>query len=99
MLIDATPCFYVYLLRCKDNSLYCGQTLHLDRRVAHHNVGNAGAKYTRSRRPVRLVYYECHPTRRSALQREYAIKQLTKPAKERLVVSFHKSDFCLGHGV
>lgn len=75
---------YTYLLRCADGSLYCGWTNHLEERVKAHNEG-AGAKYTRSRRPVELVYYEVFATRQEAMRREYALKQLTHQEKERLV--------------
>jgi len=78
--------FYVYIVRCSDKSLYCGQTKDLERRVNEHNFDKIkSAKYTKSRRPVRLVYSEKFKTLSEALKREYAIKKLTKIKKEDLV--------------
>ena len=75
---------YVYLLRCADNSLYCGWTTDLEERVKAHNRGD-GAKYTRSRLPAVLVYHETFTDRHEALSREWHIKQLTKAKKEQLI--------------
>lgn len=72
--------FFVYLLRCSDGSLYCGWTTDLQKRLAVHNSG-LGAKYTRARRPVELVYFEEHPDKRLAMKREYEIKHLTRAEK------------------
>ncbi|MDG1751667.1 MAG: GIY-YIG nuclease family protein [Thalassotalea sp.] len=81
--------WYVYLLRCADNSLYTGVTTDIERRVQEHNHCNKkGAKYTRVRRPVALAYQESAIDRKTACQREYQLKQLTKPEKEQLVSSF-----------
>lgn len=77
--------YFVYLLRCEDNSLYCGITTDLTRRVREHNSGSKSAKYTRSRRPVSLVYYETVESHEKALKREFAIKKLSKLQKENLV--------------
>ena len=77
---------YVYLLRCADGSLYCGWTTDLHRRVSAHNSGQ-GAKYTRSRRPVTLVYYEEYTDRHEALSREWHIKRLSRQEKLRLTES------------
>lgn len=74
----------VYLALCGDDTLYCGITTDAERRVAEHNCGQ-GARYTRARTPVKLVYSECHADRASALKREYAIKQMTRQEKEDLV--------------
>ena len=76
--------WWVYLVRCADGSLYTGITLDVARRVAQHNAGRA-SKYTRSRRPVELVYRERQPDRGAALRREAAIKALTRRAKEALI--------------
>lgn len=81
---------YTYMVRCADHSLYTGWTVNLEKRVAAHNSGQ-GAKYTKSRRPVVLVYYEVFENRQDAMRREYAIKQLTKKEKERLVAYHHLS--------
>ncbi len=77
---------YTYLLQCADGSLYCGWTNHLQERVKAHNEGR-GAKYTRGRWPVKLVYFEEFATRQEAMRREYQIKKLTRQEKERLVKS------------
>jgi len=76
--------FYAYILRCSDGSLYTGYTNDLDKRLAAHNSGK-GAKYTRLRRPVTLVYFEEFDTRQKAQRREALIKQLTKREKEKLM--------------
>jgi len=80
------PRAFVYLLRCRDGSLYCGWSTDPSGRAATHNAGK-GAAYTRSRRPVRLVYCESLTDRSAALKREYAIKQLTRAEKLALVRS------------
>jgi putative endonuclease len=71
---------FVYLLRCRDGSLYCGWTDDLERRLATHNAGK-GARYTRSRKPVRLVWSEELADRSAALKREIAVKRLTRAQK------------------
>ena len=71
---------YVYLLRCADGTLYCGWTTDLEARLATHNSGK-GAKYTRSRRPVELVYSEAYEDRHDALSREWHIKRMTREEK------------------
>ena len=76
--------FCVYLLRCRDNSLYCGYTKNLDNRLEKHNKGTA-SKYTSRRRPVRLVYFEEQETISSAMKREIQIKKFSKKEKELLV--------------
>jgi putative endonuclease len=78
---------YFYILRCNDNSLYCGITNNLDLRVKKHNESKLGAKYTRSRLPVTLVYSEKYKTKSEALKREYEVKQWNKKEKEKLVTS------------
>ena len=80
---------YTYILKCADNTLYTGWTNHLEKRLADHNAGK-GAKYTKSRRPVELVYFETFPTKEDAMRREYAIKQLSRKEKEKLIVTFHQ---------
>lgn len=78
---------YTYMVKCRDGSLYTGYTTDVERRTKEHNLGR-GAKYTRSRRPVRLVYYEEYETKTEAMQREYALKQLTREEKLALVDGF-----------
>ena len=77
---------YTYILECSDKSLYTGWTTNLEKRLKAHNLGT-GARYTRSRRPVRLVYYEEFATRKEAMKREYAIKKLSRKEKEALILS------------
>jgi len=85
-LTNSAKPWYVYILRCKDNSLYTGVTVELERRVHEHNHCNIkGARYTRARRPVTLVYNETSTNRSSACQREHHIKTLTKKQKEALL--------------
>ena len=75
---------YVYLLRCADHTLYCGWTTDLTARVQAHNNGR-GAKYTRSRLPVELEYYEEYASRHDALSREWHIKRMTREEKNDLI--------------
>ena len=77
---------YAYILECADGTLYSGWTNDLKKRVAAHNAGQ-GAKYTRSRLPVRLRYYEEFAGKNEAMRREYALKQLTHAAKLALIES------------
>lgn len=76
--------WYVYMLRCCDNSLYTGYTNDVKRRERVHNTGK-GAKYTKSRLPVKLVYFELCEDKSQALKREWAIKHLSKVQKELLI--------------
>ena len=76
--------FYFYLARCSDNSLYSGSCKDIQQREDTHNSGK-GAKYTRARRPVQIVYYEEFPNRSEAAKREYEVKQWTKAKKENLL--------------
>lgn len=75
--------WYVYIVRCRDNSLYTGIALDVQQRIKKHNSGD-GAKYTRSRRPVKLVRKEKHATESRARKREAEIKGLTRIEKENL---------------
>ena len=75
---------YTYILRCNDNTLYTGWTNNLEKRLEAHNAGK-GAKYTKARLPVKLVYYEQFNTKEEAMRREYAIKQMSKKLKESLI--------------
>ncbi len=78
--------YYLYLLRCADNSLYCGQTNNLGKRVEEHNLGKSkGAKYTKTRRPVKLVYFEEHDDLSQVLKREAEIKRWSKVKKEAII--------------
>lgn len=87
-----TDSWYVYIVRCSDHSLYTGIATDVERRLGEHNSDNTlGAKYTRARRPVELVYQEKIGTRSEASKREYVIRKLSKNDKEALVSTFTKS--------
>lgn len=75
---------YCYMVECSDGTLYTGWTTDPQRRVAEHNAGR-GARYTKMRRPVELVYVEPQPDRSTALKRERAIKKLTRAKKKQLI--------------
>jgi len=76
--------YYCYLLHCNDGSYYCGWTTNLQRRLSMHNSGK-GAKYTRARLPVSLVFYETFQSRAEAMRREYAMKKLGHDQKKALI--------------
>ena len=80
---------YVYILRCRDDTFYCGWTTDLTERIVAHNSGK-GAKYTRSRRPVELVYYEEYDTKHEAMSREWHIKRMTREEKTELIAQQSK---------
>lgn len=83
---------YVYIVECKDGSYYTGWTTQLEKRIKTHNSGK-GAKYTRAKRPVKLIYYEEYSNKIEAMKREYEIKQFTRKQKEKLINhenKFHK---------
>ena len=82
---------FVYILECADGTYYTGWTTDLDRRIAVHNAGR-GSRYTRLRRPVKLIYWEEHPDRSSAQRRELAVKRLPRARKMALVADFHPID-------
>ncbi len=75
--------YYVYILECSDGTYYTGWTVNLEERINKHNQGQ-GAKYTRTRNPVKLKYFEEYDDKREAMKREYGIKQLTRSAKKEL---------------
>lgn len=76
--------YFVYLLECSDNSLYCGHTGNLEQRIKQHNAGTGG-RYTRARLPAKLVYSEKAFGRKKAMNREREIKQLSRKQKEGLI--------------
>ncbi len=85
-LIDISEKQYiVYLLRCADGSLYCGQTNNIHQRIKDHQSSSRSSKYVRSRLPFTLVYTEQYTSVTEALKREYQIKSLTKKQKEELI--------------
>lgn len=77
--------WYVYIVQCSDDSLYTGISTDIDRRILEHNNSKKGAKYTKTRRPVNLVYSEQHTDRSEASKREYYIKKLTRKDKLNLI--------------
>ena len=77
---------YTYIVECRDKSLYTGWTNNLDKRIQDHNLGK-GAKYTKSRKPVILKYYEMFETKEEAMKREYTIKRLSRKKKQDLIHS------------
>jgi putative endonuclease len=85
---NAASTWWVYFLRCNDNSLYAGVTTDITRRIAEHNNSKLGAKYTRARRPVTLAYLEEADNKSLACKREYQIRHLTKVKKEELVSKY-----------
>lgn len=75
---------FTYIVECSDHTLYTGWTNDLEKRMRAHNEGK-GAKYTKSRRPVRLVYFETFATKEEAMSREYKIKKMTRQEKMELM--------------
>ena len=85
--------WFVYMIRCSDDSLYTGMTKDVERRVAEHNKDDVlGARYTRTRRPMKLVYQEGLNTRSKAAKREGEIKRLRRKEKEVLISSLNNRD-------
>ena len=76
--------WFVYMLECADGTIYCGITVDLERRVDEHNSSPLGAKYTKARRPVKLIYSEQLETRSEASKREREFKKLTRKQKQEL---------------
>ncbi len=76
--------WYIYILECSDNTLYTGITTNLERRLDEHNTSAKWAKYTKARRPVKLIYSEESSSRSEATKREMEIKKLSKTEKEKL---------------
>jgi len=81
--------WYLYILRCKDDTLYTGITTDVEKRLEAHRSGK-GAKYTRGRAPLELVYRECCGSHSNALKREHQIKSLTRQEKQQLIESMEK---------
>ena len=81
--------YFVYMVKCADNTLYTGIATELERRIEEHNGSDKGAKYTRVRRPVSLVYSEEYPDRSSASKREYEIKKKMNRAEKLKLIESH----------
>lgn len=77
--------WHVYIIRCRDGTLYTGIANNLQNRIAKHNSEEGGARYTRSRRPVELVYSEQAPSRSEALKREYEVKKMPRAKKMKMI--------------
>ncbi len=80
-----SDCWYTYMVRCRDRTLYTGITKDLEKRLNDHNTGRNGARYTRSRRPVQLVYQEKFSSRSAAARREYQLKQMSRAEKQKIM--------------
>jgi len=84
---------YVYIVKCSDDTFYIGYARDVSKRINEHNTTNKGAKYTRGRRPVKLVFYDSFKTRSEALKYEHALKRKKRSEKEELVNNFDKLAF------
>nr|WP_258239191.1 GIY-YIG nuclease family protein [Arcobacter sp. CECT 8989] len=80
--------YFVYILECSDKSLYTGITTDVKKRLDEHNTSEKGAKYTKARRPVKLIYFEESQDRSSASKREYEIKKLSRSKKLQLIQGY-----------
>ena len=78
--------WYLYVVRCSDDTLYTGITTDLARRLNEHNTSKRGAKYTKARRPINLIYYELYQSRSNAQKAEHKFKKLTRKQKEKKIV-------------
>ena len=85
---EETNMNYTYIVQCADGTLYTGWTNCLARRMKAHNEGKAGAKYTRAKRPVKLMYYEGFTSKSEALKREATLKRLSRKQKIKLIEDF-----------
>ena len=82
-----TKIWYLYDARCSDGTLYTGITTDLARRLNEHNTSKRGAKYTKTRRPINLVYYELYQSRSNAQKAEHKFKKLTRKQKEKKIAT------------
>ncbi|MEA2070055.1 MAG: GIY-YIG nuclease family protein [Asgard group archaeon] len=80
--------YFVYMVKCSDDSIYTGYTKQLQKRIHQHNHTKKGARYTRYRRPVKLAYYEIYKKQKNAMRRELAIKSLSRDKKLKLIKHF-----------
>ena len=85
---EASEPWYLYILLCSNGTFYTGVTKDLKRRLAQHNAGSA-SKYTRTRRPVKIIYQEKYDSRAEALARECKIKAMSRKAKEKLIKTWN----------
>ena len=82
--------WYTYMVKCRDGTIYTGVTKDLTRRIREHNVSSRGAKYTKSRRPVTLIYHHQFESRSGAQKFEYKVKKMTRKQKLALVMESHE---------
>ena len=87
--------WYLYVVRCSDDTLYTGITTDLKRRLNEHNTSKRGAKYTKTRRPINLVYYELYQSRSNAQKAEHKFKKLTREQKEKKIQKRHNIKYFL----
>lgn len=90
MFIEDSMPYFTYILRCSDDTLYCGSTNDVEKRIHKHNHLKSGAQYTKIRRPVELVYFETFETMSEALKRECVIKKLKREEKLALLPHLQK---------
>ena len=90
-LVGMEQTWYLYILRCKDNTFYTGITTDVDKRLEAHQTGK-GAKYTRGRAPLELVYRETCGSHSDALKRELEIKKLSREEKQKRIASWHNGE-------
>lgn len=83
--------YYLYILECADATFYTGITTDIDRRVEEHNTSRRGAKYTRSRRPVTLVYSKKFRNKLAVMKEELRVKRLSRPGKFSLITTYQKA--------
>ena len=81
--------WFLYVVHCSDGTLYTGVTTDVSRRVHEHNTASRGAKYTKTRRPVRLIYWIDFETRSSAQRAEYKFKKLTRKQKDEIINEYY----------
>ena len=77
--------WFLYVLKCNDGTLYTGVTTNIQRRLKEHNTSSRGAKYTKARRPVEVIYWKSFKNQSSAQKAEYKFKQLTREQKEKMI--------------
>lgn len=85
---DSGDTWHVYMVICSDQTIYTGIAKDLQKRLSEHNNGASGAKYTRSRRPVKIVYQEKQPSRSTATKRELQLKKMSRTQKLQLIKEF-----------
>lgn len=85
--------YYMYVVLCNDDSFYAGYTTDLNRRIDEHNTSSKGAKYTKTRRPVKLIYFESFESKQLAMRAEFNFKKLTRKQKEKFIYGKHTKEF------